>query len=259
MISSNKETDIGTIHKTPPNGSEKIILHFHGGAYVAGTLEQYRRLHLMLSRNTGMRVYGFAYRLAPQSQFPTQLYDAYCALQHLREIGYKDRDIVLSGDSAGGNLVMALWQLTRAQLGALILLSPRVDVTSKRESWKQNASVDILPQYNLFDPGCSTRKLLAPEGPVTQELLQLLEDPFVSPIHADLKKMPRTLIQMGTAEVMYDDIREFARRATEQGDTGASIDLQVFRDGFHVFQAVPFVMNAERAWDAIGAFARSIQ
>ncbi|KAJ1957574.1 hypothetical protein GGI12_004987 [Dipsacomyces acuminosporus] len=284
------------IRKAPlVDKTKKAVLHLHGGAYVAGSLRTYRHLHLKLSKSTGMRVYGFEYRLAPDHQYPAQLYDAYCALRHLREIGYKDSDITLSGDSAGGNLVLALWQLTRAQFSAFILLSPRVDVVSKRESWKRNAIIDILPQYNIHDLECSTRKLLAREKRVDRQLLELLNDPFISPIHADLSNMPPTLIQVGTAEVMYDDIYEFAMRAIDQNTTSdghcktidfqvftgevmyddiyefamraidqnttsdghcKTIDFQVFTGGIHVFQAFPFMPNLDRAWEAVQKFTQ---
>ncbi|KAJ2004733.1 hypothetical protein GGI04_002511 [Coemansia thaxteri] len=243
-------------------GGPRAVLHFHGGAYVSGTLEQYRSAHLALSQAVGLPVYGFAYRLAPGSQYPTQLYDAFCAYSHVRSLGYAEREIVFSGDSAGGNLALALWQLVKPDLHSLVLVSPRVDVASTRGSWVRNAGADILPPYNVHDPRNSLHKLLVSPGqPVSQDVLDMLADPFISPIHADLAGLPPALIQAATAEVMYDDIAEFARRAqaasSRSNDT--AVTFQTFAGGFHDFQLAPIlVQNAIEARQAIGAFIWSL-
>ncbi|KAJ2767091.1 hypothetical protein IWQ57_004097 [Coemansia nantahalensis] len=242
----------------------RAILYFHGGAYVAGTLDSYRGMHARLARATGLRVYGFEYRLAPGAQYPTQLFDALSALRHMRELGHADEDIVFAGDSAGGNLALALWLLVRPPIAGMVLLSPRVDVTSARASWKTFAAVDIVEPYVLADPDSCIRKLLLPPGaPLTADVERLLADPFLAPVHADLAGLPPTLVQVGTAEVMYDDICVFVANANAQNctapDRPCHVELQRFRDMFHVFQYGPVVTPAvARAWDAVGAFVRSL-
>ncbi|KAJ2508627.1 hypothetical protein IWW47_000513 [Coemansia sp. RSA 2052] len=235
----------------------KVILHFHGGAYVSGTLEQYRPVHTLLSQSSGLRVYGFAYRLAPHSVYPTQLYDAYCAFSHLLALGYKESEIVFTGDSAGGNLALALWQLLKKpDLYAMVLVSPRVDVTCSRRSWALNADADVLTPYNIQNASDPLRKLLVPQGrPVDQRVLDLLNDPYISPVNGDLSGLPPTLVQAATAEVMFDDISEFVKRAQAQNTRGHRIHYQVFEGGFHDFQFVPMlVKHSIQARQAIGKF-----
>ncbi|KAJ2826614.1 hypothetical protein GGI24_002865 [Coemansia furcata] len=238
----------------------KAILHFHGGAYVVGSVEQYRPVHLLLSHYTGLRVYGFAYRLAPHSLYPTQLYDAYCAFRHMLALGYEANDIVFTGDSAGGNLALALWQLLqKPQLYAMILVSPRVDIASTRRSWTTNAGADIIRGYNIHDIDDPVRKLLVPQGlPVDQRAVGLLEDPYLSSINSDLSGLPPTLVQAATAEVMYDDITEFVKRARAQNTT--DIRYEVFEGGFHDFQFVPLLIpNSVEARENIGKFLNELR
>ncbi|KAJ2744651.1 hypothetical protein GGI20_002792 [Coemansia sp. BCRC 34301] len=250
--SGNTRLDNSTSGRREP----KAILHFHGGAYVAGTMEQYRPIHVMLSRLSGLRVYGFAYRLAPHALYPTQLYDAYCAFSHLLALGYKESEIVFTGDSAGGNLALALWQLLKPDLHAMVLISPRVDVGSTRRSWTLNADADILKPYNIYNTSDPLRMLLVSQGsPVEQRVLDLLSDPFISPVNGDLSGLPPTLIQAATAEVMFDDIDEFVQRARVQNAGGDRIQFQVFEGGFHNFQLMPMpVKHSVEAREAIGKF-----
>lgn len=218
---------------------KQAVLFFHGGAYVSGTLDQYRRTHLLVSQlSGGLPVYGFAYRLAPGSQYPTQLYDALSAYHHLTtKEGYRPEDILFMGDSAGGNLAIGLWRLMKPPILGMVLVSPRVDVRSHSDSWKQVKN-DILDIYDLKDPQCSVNKLLSqPE--------EMLMDPYVSPVFAkDLEQMPATLVQAARAEAMYDDIREFVRVARNQ--TTQRVEWQTLAGGFHDFQMAPMVMKSTR-------------
>ncbi|KAJ2426885.1 hypothetical protein GGF47_001996 [Coemansia sp. RSA 2524] len=207
-----------------------------------------------MARASQMRVLGFSYRLAPTHTYPVPLYDAYMAYKHVRHMGYADTQIVVAGDSAGGNLALALWQLTRATFHALVLFSPRVDVVSFRQSWKSYNHIDILQAYDIQDPVSPIHQLLVPNNKSLSDL-DVLSDPFVAPIHADFTGLPPTLVQMGGAEVMGDDIQEFTKRARMQG---AHIELQVYDNMFHVFQAsLPKTQHLDEAWDNVHAFLHS--
>ncbi|KAJ2141494.1 hypothetical protein IW142_004817 [Coemansia sp. RSA 564] len=234
--------------------SQYIVLYVHGGAYTMGSARQYRGIHIQMARASQMRVLGFSYRLAPTHTYPVPLYDAYMAYKHVRHMGYADTQIVVAGDSAGGNLALALWQLTRATFHALVLFSPRVDVVSFRQSWKTYNHIDILQAYDIQDPVSPIHQLLVPNNKSLSDL-DVLSDPFVAPIHADFTGLPPTLVQMGGAEVMGDDIQEFTKRARMQG---AHIELQVYDNMFHVFQAsLPKTQHLDEAWDNVHAFLHS--
>ncbi|KAJ1772393.1 hypothetical protein EV179_004911 [Coemansia sp. RSA 487] len=259
------------------NHTGKAILYFHGGAYVVGSLEAYRDLHMHLSSSTKLPIYSVEYRLAPQFKYPVQLYDAFCAYTYLRQgLGYEARNIVVAGDSAGGNLALALWQLVRPHnepIAALILLSPRVDISYTRDTWRTNSDIDYLEPERLDDPESSIYKLLGPRDFAIIEskgtasyMKELANDPFIAPINADLSELPPTLIQASRLETMYSDICEFAARATASvqrrgKDTkyDGPVKLQVFPDGVHVFHVVtPHMRGMDVFWGNIGSFIQSL-
>ncbi|KAJ2652693.1 hypothetical protein GGH99_007577 [Coemansia sp. RSA 1285] len=256
--------------------ARKVILYFHGGSYIMGCMNSYRGLHSGLATATKLPVYSIEYNLAPESKYPAQLYDACCAYMYLRRnLGYNACDIVVAGDSAGSNLTLALWQLVRAHnepIGALILLSPWVDISYTRETWYSNANIDYLERENVDDPESSVRKLLGysdlsdeSQKRSIQLIKELARDPFVAPIYADLTELPPTLIQVGELETMYSDICEFAARATEsvrlcKGDKERGpVELQVLPDGIHSFYiATPGMRGVDQFWKNIDTFIQSL-
>ncbi|KAJ2718747.1 hypothetical protein GGI07_005612 [Coemansia sp. Benny D115] len=232
------------------NESCRAILYFHGGAYVIGNPVTYRPPTMELSRRSGMPVFVVGYRLAPDTQYPGQLYDAYCALQCLVEQGYSLGDIIFAGDSAGGNLALALWRLTRSPIRGMALLSPRVDISSERPSWKLNAAVDIIAAYDIHKVGSPLYSLIAEE-----DRENVLQDPFLAPVYGSSQGLPPTLVQAGSVEVMLDDVKEFVARAPHQ-----SITFRLYEGGFHVFQYAPMtVVGSRQAWDDLEAFIRGLE
>ena len=86
---------------------EKVLLFLHGGGWVLGSSYSHRPLSAALGKATGMRVLSINYRLAPEHPFPAGLEDCTKAYQWLLRQGFKPSDIVIAGDSAGGNLTLA--------------------------------------------------------------------------------------------------------------------------------------------------------
>ena len=111
-----------------PHGSRHAILYCHGGGYTSGNLGYSRVLSSKLAHATGYDVLSFEYRLAPEFPYPAAVEDALRAWDYLMLQGYGARDIVLAGDSAGGNLALVLCNRLktagRKLPGALILMSP---------------------------------------------------------------------------------------------------------------------------------------
>lgn len=92
--------------------SPEIFLFFHGGGWVSGNIDSYTQLCGHLAEQTGRRVLSVDYRLAPEHRFPCGLEDCYAVARKLfAECGTLDiapEDILLIGDSAGGNLAAAV-------------------------------------------------------------------------------------------------------------------------------------------------------
>ncbi|KAJ3321175.1 hypothetical protein HDV06_004518 [Boothiomyces sp. JEL0866] len=154
--------------------------YIHGGAYILGSAKIYRNLTGILAKNCHYPVFAINYRLAPEHPFPAGLHDALAGYLWLLDPTnemfentsemlhdpYDPEDIIISGDSAGGGLAMALINYLNMYLRdpdesllipfpkACILLSPWVDLSCSTKSWKENSGYDFLPPntYNLHEP-----------------------------------------------------------------------------------------------------------
>ena len=84
------------------------VLYCHGGGYTCGQLGYARILASKLALATGFDVLSFEYRLAPEHPFPAAIEDALAVWDYLMYMGYGARDVIVAGDSAGGNLALEL-------------------------------------------------------------------------------------------------------------------------------------------------------
>lgn len=84
------------------------VLYCHGGGYTCGQLGYARILASKLALATGFDVLSFEYRLAPEHPFPAAIEDAVAMWDYLMYMGYGARDVIVAGDSAGGNLALEL-------------------------------------------------------------------------------------------------------------------------------------------------------
>jgi len=227
---------------------DAVLLYLHGGGYTMGSLDTHRGLVARLSEACGVRALSVAYRLAPEHPFPAAVDDAAAAYRWLLGRGIDARRIAIAGDSAGGGLTLATLVALRDSgdplPGAGVGLSPWVDLEGSGESMEARAEADpmvdregLLWMAGLYLDGADPRA------------------PLASPLYADLKRLPPLLIQVGTAETLLDDSRRFAERAQA---AGVELELQVFEELVHVFQAfAPIVPEAEEAIARIGAFVQA--
>lgn len=110
IISSKKYIDV-KLNEVPlrvfnPCNSDKIILYIHGGGWISGNLDTHTNICYKIAKETKRKVISIGYRLAPEFPFPAGLNDCYnVVLEMAKTVNLKD--VVLMGDSAGANLVMA--------------------------------------------------------------------------------------------------------------------------------------------------------
>ena len=126
----------------------KIILYCHGGGYTSGTLGYARLIASRMALATGYEVLAFQYRLAPEHPYPEALEDARLVWEYLMYLGWGARDIILAGDSAGGNLALELALDLRDSQRMLpwrmVLLSPWTDMTASGDSYEECRDLDPL-------------------------------------------------------------------------------------------------------------------
>ena len=222
---------------------KKVILHCHGGGYSTGSSLYARTLTAKLAANLAMEVMTFDYRLAPENTYPAPLEDALKAWDYLMLKGYGARDVIVTGDSAGGNLALALVLKLKEQKRllpkGLILLSPWTDLTNSGESFEEKKDVDPVLDGPYID---RMIKAYAPDAD--------LKDPFVSPLFGDFTGFPPTYVQVGSNEILLSDSLRLSERLSE---AGVVTKLDVFEGMWHVFQMAPF-KTATEAMEKIAKF-----
>lgn len=223
-----------------PHKRRRVILYCHGGGYTSGGLGFSKVLASKLTRATGLDVLAFDYRLAPEHPYPAAVEDAQAAWDHLMRLGFGARDVVLAGDSAGGNMALVLCLRLRAEgrmlPGALLLMSPWTDMTCSGESLTERADIDpvLTPEYIY-----AVREAYAGSLDPAQ--------PELSPLLADLAGLPPTLIQVGTHEILFSDAERLAERMKA---AGTECRLEVWEGMWHDFQMYPSKSAAQAMQNA---------
>jgi salicylate hydroxylase len=227
----------------PGRAGKRVVLHFHGGGYCFGSAACSVEYAERLARAAEGRCLALEYRLAPEHPFPAALDDALAAYRWLLETHRPD-EIVLSGESAGAGLAiaaaMALRDAGEKLPAGIVALSPFVDCALKGEA---------IHRRNGEDPIVEIDTLAYMVSSYFQE--RAPADPLVSPIYGDFRGLPPLLIQAGRNEVLVDEAQHLAARAKAAGVETA---LELYDERLHIFSLFPFLPNAARALDGVGAF-----
>jgi len=136
-------------------------------------------------------------------------------LRLLEDFQIPPENIIISGDSAGGGLTLALLMYLRDNDYPLpsgaIVMSPWVDLTLSCDSWESNALYDVVP-FPVMDSHMNPIALYL--GTQTEEYIT---HPYASPLFGTFEGLPPLLIQAGEAEVLRDEILLLARKASLSG------------------------------------------
>jgi epsilon-lactone hydrolase len=214
-------------------GATKIV-YFHGGSYIYGSTEtSHADLCAHLALASSLEVLGVEYRLAPEHVWPAQLDDALAVCRAIA-----GSPLILAGDSAGGHLAAKVAQAVQAT--ALVLISPWVDLEMPGRSWVENDRYDWGTREVLL------RQAHAVAADIPLHSLGLARDP--------LRALPQTLVVVGGAEALRDDILGFVDTLRA---AGVDCSLHVAEEMPHnapFFEA--YHPSAQAAFDAVAAFIR---
>ncbi len=233
---------------TPEASKNHIILYLHGGGFIVGSRNSYRRLASDLSAASNALVLLIEYRLAPEHPYPAALEDALNTYHWLiNQRGFSPAQIAIAGDSAGGNLALSLLMSLRSAGEslpvAILLLSPFTDMEKTGLTLQTKADVDLTVSSELLE---TVVNMYLPQGDRS--------NPMVSPILADLSGLPPMLIHVGTEEILLDDSLRLARKAALDD---VPVELKVWKDMIHCFHAfAPILTEGQEAIIDAGAFLR---
>ncbi|KAH0588382.1 hypothetical protein H2248_004239 [Termitomyces sp. 'cryptogamus'] len=234
---------------------EKVLYHLHGGAYIrlsAHPSDMTATVSRGILQHTEAiyRVFALEYRLSSSkpfevdAPFPAALIDALAGYNYLvNEVGFAPTDIVIAGDSAGGNLALALtrylveykgFDKLPAPPGGIILLSPWSDLgvphMSPGSSYNFVDSDYLHPTVGTVN--YAKDSFLGPLG-----LGAAVRNPYISPaslnpsLVINFKGFPRTFIVAGGAEIIYDQIIILRDRMIQ--DLGDQVTYYEAKDGIH--------------------------
>jgi acetyl esterase/lipase len=232
---------------TPPAAANRHILYLHGGGFMLGSPATHRGLVRALALACAARVVVPAYRLAPEHPYPAALDDALAVWRALVAGGIAPARIAVAGDSAGGNLALALVQALRAAGEAnpagVVAFSPWTDLGCTGPSIAANRDRDAMIPVAAMPLAA---RLYAGDADVGA--------PGLSPLFGDFHGFPPLLVHVGSHEVLYDDARRLVEAA---GAAGAAATLHAWRDMPHAFPVFVAVLPEARA--AVEVTARFIE
>lgn len=230
----------------PDEDPEKVIFYTHGGGYGMGDLVSSRALIAPIAKKTGIRVFSFEYRLAPEHPFPAAFDDAKEAYEYVLGQGYSPGNIIAFGESAGGGLavsnILRLIAEGKEAPKCLVTISPWSDLTATGQTYFLNEDKDPLLRGKYL-------KRLADSYVGDNSPL----NPYISPAFASYDdRFPPTLIQAGSDEVLLDDSK-LLYNAMKDG--GVDVDIEIYPKMWHVFH-IWQIEESDKAITAIDEFIK---
>jgi len=209
------------------SNTKKKLLYVHGGAFVFKTPAIHNNFVARLAEPLDLHAIVPDYPLAPEQPFPAALDCCYDVYLSLLDAGTLPEDIVVAGDSAGGNIALSL--LLRAKRNGLpmpsccVLLSPVADMTQSGLSSVENRYSDALFSLEVM---LHCRNLYL--GGDNQDL----HNDEISPLFGDFAGFPPFMFHAGSAELMRDDSTRLAEFMQAKG---VDAHLQIWHQMPHVF------------------------
>ena len=229
--------------------NDKIFMFIHGGGYYRGSIAATRATVARISAEAKVRCLSIEYRLAPEHPFPAAIDDTFTAYNWLLKEGLNPKDIIVSGQSAGGGLCLALLLKLKEknffQPRGAVALSPWTDLTQSGKTMKINADIDPVISKKYLDRMANL--YLAKTSNIS---------PLASPLYGELSGLPPLLVQVGSSETMLDDSRRFVEKAKE---AKVDVKIEVWKDMFHGWHSSANILkDGENAIKNIGLFCRDL-
>jgi acetyl esterase/lipase len=217
----------GTIHKNHNiwtfDGNTTLVYYLHGGAFVLGLNSLYYSMIGRLAKISKAKIVAPDYPLPPEHNV-NEIHE-WVKSSYIETIAkHNPNNIIIMGDSAGGNLAIALvdWIMTSElrKPSNLILLSPWVDLELKNPKLEANPSEQLLDKKDIQKAAIRFADGLD------------LKEPLISPLYHNNLKLPKTTIFSGDLDLLHDDIVRFSKK-------NPKITLKITNHMPHVHMIMP--------------------
>ena len=245
----------------PNVNPKRRLLYIHGGGWTAGSPLSHRSVTTEYATRLNMAVLAIDYRLIPEHPRLACVEDCQNAYRWIVENGPDGSStaehIVISGDSAGGNLTLMLTSWLKGQdlkqPTAAVALSPATDATYTSKTLRTNIATDPMLGPLMGKIVKTIPNWFMLWGNVLRSKVKPT-NPLLSPVHDDLKDLPPTLLQASTAEMLVGDSIRYFNKAKAQD---SPVELELWPHMMHVWQLfVRDLPEAVDAFDHIEAFIR---
>ncbi|PJN58761.1 Monoterpene epsilon-lactone hydrolase [Paenibacillus sp. GM1FR] len=233
----------------PESQDDRVLLYLHGGGFLFGSIATHRGETSELGRAAKARTLAINYRLAPEHHFPAPLDDAMNAYMWLLDQGYKGKDIIVAGESAGGSMTAGLLMSIRDNHlplpSAGVMISPWIDLGQTSETYITKEGID--PMNSTAGVKYLAETYLNGVSP---------EVPLASPIYGDLRGLPPLYVMVGEVEVMLSEALTFVSNAAL---AGIDVRFRSFPGMVHNWPAFhSFLEEGKEAIESAGAFMDEI-
>ena len=234
------------------SGSLPALIYFHGGGFVAGSLESHDGLCRLFAAEGGFNVIAVDYRLAPEHPYPAAVEDAWAATQWIEqnaaELGIDAGRIAVGGDSAGAMLAAIVTQIAREKgglkLAFQLLMFPNTQIGGETASLNEVAVGYFLERraieyfHSLYLPPDADKS-----------------SPRVSPLRAkEFSGLPPAYVMLGGYDPLHDEGLAYAEKLKA---AGVKVSIADYPDMVHCFIYLQTILP--QAHDAVAAAAKAVR
>jgi acetyl esterase/lipase len=227
-------------------GEKRAIYYIHGGGFMRGNGKWCRTNAISQVRYLGLPVYACEYRYTPGHKYPEGLNDAVWGWDYLvNSLGIDPKNIIVTGESAGGTYTMALCVRLKREgrplPGKIVVLSGYLDMALESPSYQYNRKIDRVFTVDL-----------APTVPFYLDDLSMVKDPEVSPIYDDFTGFPPAFFCADDTEIFVSDS---LAAADGMSRIGIPVRAYITHGLIHVFPfEMPEIRESQAAWREIKRF-----
>lgn len=231
-----------------------VLIYYHGGGFIWGSVDIFDTYCRKLARETEALVISVDYRLAPEYKYPVAVKDSYAVLKwanrHISKYGGDPEQIIVMGESAGGNLAAVMPLVSRDSCGPPIRAQIIVCGATTFEEV-------VFPSRKYFLRG--EQNYLVSEDYLNRCKSAYLPDsvdashPYISPLQARLDRdMPEALLITAQVDPLRDEGKEYARKMRA---AGIEVHYREYEGMIHAFMNFyPFLDSAREAIEDVVRF-----